>query len=162
MHLNTGIDLVLSLAVYQLPKPNYLIMSRSLFLLLAGVYGILLFVAMLFATESALQSYGVATADLNHVSIMQFLGLSTGALSVPLLLNRNAPNSHTLRTLLLAQGGYILGGVVLGFYHVYVLHVPSSSFFLADTLFRLVLGLGFIYFHTRESELARSESSVLV
>ena len=129
-------------------------MSRSLFLLLSGAYGILLFLAMVFATTPTLQNYGAPDADLSHSSIMQFLGVSTGALALLLVLNRNAPNTYTLRTLLLAQALYILAGVVLGVYHVYVLNVPSSAFFVGDSLFRLVLGLGFVYFYTRESRQA--------
>lgn len=126
-------------------------MSRSLFLLLSGVYGILLFLAMVFATTPTLQSYGVPNVDLNHISIMQFLGVSTGALALLLVLNRNAPNTYTLRTLLLAQTLYILAGVLLGVYHVYALNVPNNAFFVGDSLFRLALGLGFLYFYNRET-----------
>lgn len=129
-------------------------MSRSLFMLLAGAYGMLLFVAMVFATTPTLQNYGAPDVDLNHISIMQFLGVSTGALAFLLVLNRNAPNTYTLRTLLLAQALYILAGVVLGIYHVYVLGVPSSAFFIGDSLFRLALGLGFAYFYNQESKQA--------
>jgi len=137
-------------------------MNRSLFLLVSGTYGILLFLAMVFATTPTLQNYGVPNVDLNHLSLMQFLGISTGALALLLVLNRNAPNTYTLRTLLLAQALYILAGVVLGVYHVYVLNVPTSAFFVGDSLFRLALGLGFLYFYNRESKLAGSESPVLV
>ncbi len=137
-------------------------MSRSLFLLLAGIYGAVLALSMVFAPTAALESYGTATVDLNHISVMQFLGISTGALSLMNLLNRNAPNSYTLRTLLLAQVVNVLGGVVLGIYHVYVMNVPNSAFFVGDTLFRLVLGLGFLYFYNRETRLARVGEPVLV
>lgn len=89
-------------------------MNRSLFLLLTGLYGALLTVATLFAPEAALMNYGVPSVDLSHISVMQFLGLSTGALALLTLLNRNAPNSFGLRSLLLAQAFDILGGVVLG------------------------------------------------
>jgi|GEM_PF-2545093 len=126
-------------------------MNRSLFLLLSGAYGILLFLAMVFATTPTLQSYGVSNADLSHISIMQFLGVSTGAFALLLVLNRNATNTYTLRTLLLSQALYILAGVVLGVYHVYVLNVPNSAFFVGDSLFRLALGLGFLYFYNRET-----------
>lgn len=133
-------------------------MSRSLFLLLAGIYGLLLFLAMVFATTPTLQNYGVPNVDLNHISVMQFLGVSTGALALLLVLNRNAPNTYTLRTLLLAQALYILAGVVLGVYHVYGLNVPSSSFFIGDSIFRLLLGLGFAYFYSREAQQAKTLS----
>ena len=47
-----------------------------------------------------------------------------------------------------------LVGVVAGVYHVLVLHVPFSTFFVADSLFRLALGLAFLYYYnqaTREA-----------
>ena len=133
-------------------------MTRSLFLLISGAYGMLLFLAMVFATTPTLQNYGASNVDLNHISVMQFLGVSTGALALLLVLNRNAPNTYTLRTLLLAQALYILAGVVLGVYHVYVLNVPNSAFFIGDSLFRLVLGLGFLYYYNRESRQAKTVS----
>jgi hypothetical protein len=130
-------------------------MSRSLFMLLTGAYGLLLTVVMLFTPEAAIRNYGAPELNLNHIAVMQFLGLSTGATALMTLLNRNAPNSYTLRTLLLAQALLLVGGVALGVYHATVVHVPMNSFFMGDSLFRLLLGLGFTYFYTRESKLAQ-------
>ena len=130
-------------------------MSRSLFLLLTGIYGLVLTLAMLFAPEATIRNYGAPAVNLNQIALMQFLGLSTGAIALITLLNRNAPNSYTLRTLLLAQALLLVGGVVLGIYHATVVHVPMNSFFIGDSLFRLVLGLGFVYFYNRESKLAQ-------
>nr|ARK10327.1 hypothetical protein A6C57_08285 [Fibrella sp. ES10-3-2-2] len=92
-------------------------------------------------------NYGVPKVDVDHIALMQFLGANVGALSLMSLLNRHQPNSFPLRTLLLAQACEVLAGVVLGMYHVLVLHVPFSTFFVVDTLFRLVLGLGFLYYY---------------
>ena len=133
-------------------------MSRSLFLLLAGIYSSLLAVVMVFATNAALNSYGVPTVDVTHISVMQFLGVATGAFGLLSLLNRNVPNSFSFRTILLAQGYVSLAGVLLGIYHVYVLHVPFSAFFVGDSLFRLALGLGFMYFYNHESRQAQAGS----
>lgn len=129
-------------------------MSRSLFLFVAGIYSAVLAVAMVFFTEASLKNYGVPAVDVTHISVMQFLGVATGAFGLLPLLNRNAPNSFSLRSILLAQGYVSLAGVVLGIYHVYVLDVPFSAFFVGDTLFRLALGLGFMYFYDRETKLA--------
>ncbi|ARK10327.2 hypothetical protein [Fibrivirga algicola] len=122
-------------------------MKRAHFLLFAGIYGALLAMTMLFLTESSLMNYGVPKVDVDHIALMQFLGANVGALSLMSLLNRHQPNSFPLRTLLLAQACEVLAGVVLGMYHVLVLHVPFSTFFVVDTLFRLVLGLGFLYYY---------------
>ena len=135
-------------------------MSRSLFLLLAGIYGLFLAVSMVFTPESAIRSYGAPETNLDHIALMQFLGLSTGATALMNLLNRNAPNSYTLRTLLLAQALLLVGGVVLGVYHAVVVHVPMNSLFIGDSVFRLVLGLGFLYFYNREMQEAKIGSLV--
>ncbi|RYF76901.1 MAG: hypothetical protein EOO39_05045 [Cytophagaceae bacterium] len=127
-------------------------MKRTHFLLFAGTYGALLAVTMLFLTRSSLTNYGVPKVDVDHIAIMQFLGASTAALSLMSLLNRDQPNSYPLRTLLLVQASQILAGVVLGIYHVLVLHVPFSTFFVADTLFRLVLGIGYAYFYSQATQ----------
>lgn len=129
-------------------------MNRSRFLLLAGSYGVILAVTMLFFTESSLLNYGVPKVDVDHIAIMQFLGLSNGALALMLLLNRNQPSSYPLRTLLLAQAIDILAGIGVSVYHILVLHVPFSPFFVADSLFRLAMGLGALYYYnqaTREA-----------
>ena len=129
-------------------------MNRSLFLLVAGIYSAVLAVAMVFFTEASLKNYGVPTVDVTHISVMQFLGVATGAFGLLPLLIRNAPTSFSLRSILLAQGYVSLAGVVLGIYHVYVLHVPFSAFFIGDTVFRLVLSAGLLYFYNRETKLA--------
>lgn len=126
-------------------------MSRSLFLLLAGIYSLLLAAAMLFIPTASLINYGVAKPDLDHLSIIQYLGMANGMLGFMSIAFRNSPNSYALRVYLLAQAINIIGSVVLGVYQVYGLHVPSSAFFIGDSLFRLALGLGFFYFYTRES-----------
>lgn len=130
-------------------------MSRSLFLLMTGIYGLLLTLAMVFAPEAAIRNYGAPEVSLNQIALMQFLGLSTGAIALMTILNRKAPNSYTLRTLLLAQALLLIGGIVLGIYHATVVHVPMNSFFIGDSLFRLALGFGFVYFYNRESQQAR-------
>ena len=129
-------------------------MSRSSFMLLAGMYSLPLTLVMVFSPEAAIRNYGAPAVNPNQLALMQFPGLSTGATALMTLLNRNAHNSYTLRTLLLAQALLLMGGVGLGIYHTTVVHVPMNSFFVADSLFRLLLGLGFAYFYTREAQQA--------
>lgn len=129
-------------------------MSRSLFLLLAGIYSIVLALSMIFAPTAALESYGTGNIDLNHISLMQFLGVANLGFAALALLNRNAPNSVALRNSLLATALVVFGGVVLGLYNAYAMNVPYSTFFIGDTLFRLALGLAILYFYNRESKAA--------
>ncbi len=131
-------------------------MSRSVFLLLAGVYSTLLTLSMVFAPEASLLNYGVPRVDLNHISIMQFLGLCNGGFALLALLSRNAPTSVSLCTILLVEAVVLLAGVLLGVYHSVALHVPMSAFFVGDSIFRLALGLVFLYVYNRETKQARA------
>lgn len=131
-------------------------MSRSLFLLILGIYGVLSALSMVFFAKSALESYGAPTDDLSHISTMQFLGVANIGFAVLALLNRNAPNSIALRNGLLASAIVVFGGVLKGLYDLFVLHPPMSAFFIGDTVFRLLVGLGLVYFYNRESKLAQA------
>ena len=131
-------------------------MSRSLFLLILGIYGVLLALSMVFFAKSALESYGAPTDDLSHISTMQFLGVANIGFAVLALLNRNAPNFIALRNSLLASAIVVFGGVLKGLYDLFVLHPPMSAFFIGDTVFRLLVGLGLVYFYNRESKLAQA------
>lgn len=135
-------------------------MSRSLFLLLTSIYGLLLTLSMVFTPEAALQNYGVPTIDRTHISIMQFLGLSNGAFAMLAFLSRKAPNSYSLRTILLSSATLLLAGVFMGVYQVFVLKPPVSSLFIGDSIFRLILGLGFAYYYNREKQEAKIGSLV--
>jgi len=131
-------------------------MSRSLFLLLTGIYGLLLAAAMLFMPTATLITYGVAKPDLDHMAAIQYIGMANGMLGFMSLALRNSPNSYALRIYLLAQVINIIGGVLLGFYQVYGLHVPASDFFFVDSLVRLAIGLAFLYYYNQESKQPQS------
>jgi hypothetical protein len=128
-------------------------MSRSILLLIIGIHGSLLAVGMIFATELSLKLYGVPQVDVSHISTMQYLGVSTGCFALLALLNRNAPNSVSLRTLLQVMALLLLAGIVLGVYQAYLLHTPFSGFFVGDSLFRLAMGVGLLYCYNREIKL---------
>lgn len=131
-------------------------MSRSLFLLILGIYDALLALSMIFMAEPSLKNYGAPTVDLTHIAVMQYLGTSTAALALLCFLSRNAPNSVGLRNSLLVIGVTGLAGVLKGLYDIFVLHPPISPFFIGDTVLRLALALGVFYFYNRESKLAQA------
>ena len=66
-------------------------MSRSLFLLLTGIYGLLLAAAMLFMPTATLITYGVAKPDLDHMAAIQYIGMANGMLGFMSLALRNSP-----------------------------------------------------------------------
>ena len=131
-------------------------MSRSLFLLIVGCYNVLLGLAMTFLAEPSLKNYGVPSVDLAHISVMQYLGVSTVGIGLLAFLNRNAPNSISLCNTLLMLAVTGFAGIVKGLYDIFVLHPPMSAFFIGDTVFRLALSIGFVYFYNQETKLARA------
>lgn len=138
-----------------------LLMSRSLFLLIVGIYNALLAVSMLFMAGESLKNYGVPTVDLAHISVMQYLGVENGGLALLAFLNRKAPNSVGLRNALLMLAMTGLAGIVKGLYDIFILHPPMSAFFIGDTVFRLALSAGLLYFYNRETRLAQTTGAVL-
>lgn len=133
-------------------------MSRSLILLITGIYNALLALSMIFMAEPSLKNYGVPTVDLAHISVMQYLGVVNGGLALLAFLNRTAPNSVGLRNSLLVLAITGLCGIVKGVYDILVLHPPMSGFFIGDTVFRLALSLALLYSYNREARQAQTES----
>lgn len=131
-------------------------MSRSVFLLIVGIYNALLALSMIFMAEPSLKNYGVPAVDLAHISVMQYLGVTNGGLALLCFLNRKAPSSVGLRNTLLTLAVTGLAGIIKGLYDIFVLHPPMSAFFIGDSLFRLVLGLGFVYFYNQETKQAQA------
>ncbi|MBC7891380.1 MAG: hypothetical protein H7Y12_04130 [Sphingobacteriaceae bacterium] len=124
-------------------------MSRSTFILVVSLYGLLLSLGMLFAPEPLLQGYGNPVKDTLHVVLFQFLGMSNLGVAIIGLLIRNAEPSLGLRAFLTGQAVTLVGGVALGVYHVTMMGVPNSTFFTVDSLWRLALGLGMVYYLMR-------------
>lgn len=133
-------------------------MSRSVFLLIVGIYNALLALSMIFMAEPSLKNYGVPAVDLAHISVMQYLGVTNGGLAILCFLNRNAPNSVGLRNALLMLAITGLAGIVKGLYDLFILHPPMSAFFVGDTVFRLALSAGLLYFYNRETKLTQAEA----
>ncbi len=129
-------------------------MSRPVFLLIVGIYNALLALSMIFMAEPSLKNYGVPAVDLAHISVMQYLGVTNGGLAILCFLNRNVPNSAGLQNALLMLALTGLAGIIKGLYDIFVLHPPMSTFFIGDTVFRLALSLGLLYFYNAERKQA--------
>lgn len=124
-------------------------MPRSTFILLVSLYGLLIVIGMLVAPEAMLQVYGIPIIDKFHIALYQFLGMPILGLSVIGLLIRNAEPSLGLRAYLTGHATNILCFVALSVYQVTVRGLPASTFFTVDSLWRLGLGLGLVYYLTR-------------
>ena len=129
-------------------------MSRSVFLLIMGLYTTLSAIMMIVLPADSLKSYGTLSVDLTHIATIQFLGVAVIGEGILALLSRNAPNSGSLRHILLIITITTLGGVLLDVYYIVVLHPPMNSFFTGDTVFRLLLGLATLYYYNQATKQA--------
>jgi len=130
-------------------------MSRSTFILLISLYGLLLAVGMLFAPVALLAGYGNPRVDNTHIAIFQFLGIATLGLNTVGLMIRNTEPSPGLRAYLAGTTVTLFGGVVLGVYQVLVGISPPDPTFLIDTGWRFLLGVGAGYYLLKLNEPAR-------
>ena len=109
---------------------------------------------MIVLPAESLKSYGSLSVDLTHIATIQFLGVAVIGEGILALLSRNEPNSDSLRHILLIIAITTVGGVLLGVYHMVVLHPPMNNFFIGDTGLRLLLGLATLYYYNQATKQA--------
>ena len=124
-------------------------MTRSTFITLVSVYSILLVLGMLIAPQAMLQVYGIPALDKFHIALFQLMGVPILGISVIGLLVRNAQSGQGLRAYLTGNAVNLIGFSLLNVYQEIVQEMPISTFFVADTAFRVALGLGMVYYLVR-------------
>lgn len=124
-------------------------MSRSTYILIVSVYSLLVVLAALIAPEALLQTNGVPAPDKYHLALQQLMAMPILGLSVVGLMIRNAEPSVGLRAYLAGNATNLIGFVVLTFYISLVRDIPFTTLFLVDSLWRLLLGLGLVYYLVR-------------
>lgn len=124
-------------------------MSRSTFILIVSVYSLLVVLAALLAPEALLKTNGVPAADKYHLALQQLMAMPILGLSVVGLMIRNAEPSVGLRAYLAGNATNLIGFVALTAYISIARDIPVSTPFLVDSLWRLALGLGLVYYLVR-------------
>ncbi|MBO0938961.1 hypothetical protein J2I47_20580 [Fibrella sp. HMF5335] len=124
-------------------------MNRTMFITLVSLYGILIVLGMLIAPQAMLQVYGIPALDKFHIALFQLMGMPILGLNVIGLLIRNAETGQGVRAYMTGQAVNLIGFSLLSIYHVIVHGIPSSTFFVVDTGWRVVLGLGMVYYLMR-------------
>ena len=124
-------------------------MSRSTFILIVSVYSLLVVLAALLAPEALLKTNGVPAPDKYHLALQQLMALPILGLSVVGLMVRNAEPSVGLRAYLAGNATNLIGFVALTAYLSITRDIPVSTPFLVDSLWRLLLGLGLVYYLVR-------------
>ncbi|WP_435355528.1 hypothetical protein [Emticicia sp. SJ17W-69] len=126
-------------------------MKTSNFLLFLAIYGILTGCMMLFNSGSSLINYGVKPIDHYHISIIQYVGISNITMGLLSFLLRNE-HSKVTQAILLTTSITTVGSFLKGCYDVYIVNLPSNTFFWIDMSFRFLVGLISLYFVFKTKE----------
>ena len=121
-------------------------MKTSNFLLFLAIYGFITGGMMLFNAAGSLENFGVLLIDQTHIVILQYLGLTDIALSLVVFLQRNEQSTSVIKSLLITYLFITIGSFLKALYDVYLVNVPSNTFFWIDMSFRLLVGLVCVYF----------------
>lgn len=115
-------------------------MTRSVFMLISAIYGLLLGGFLVFAPTEAMKNYGYTSLDVLHNDLSIHLGLMVIILDIFLLLKRNSENQELVNTILWMTLLVTLSGALYDIYALkHVAEMPTIGY--VDIGIRLVLGL---------------------
>ncbi|WP_394994030.1 hypothetical protein [Emticicia sp.] len=124
-------------------------MKTSNFLLFLAIYGFITGGMMLFNAAGSLENFGVPLIDQTHIVILQYLGLTDIALSLIVFLQRNEQSPSVIKSLLITYLFITIGSFLKALYDVYIINVPSNTFFWVDMSVRLLVGLVCVFYLLR-------------
>lgn len=127
-------------------------MKISNFLLFLAIYGILTGCMMLLNGKGSLENYGVNPIDQYHITTIQYLGISNITMGLLSFLLRNEPSPKVSQTILLTTAITTVSSFLKGCYDVFLLHIPSNTFFWVDMSFRLLVGFVCIFLYYKNSK----------
>ena len=127
-------------------------MKTSNFLTFLAIYGFITGGMMLFNANGSLQNYGVQPIDQYHIVILQYLGISNIALALVTFLSRNSSETTIAHTILIATAFICISSFLKACYDIFLLNIPSNTFFWIDISFRLLVGFVCIYFAFKKNE----------
>jgi hypothetical protein len=127
-------------------------MKTSNFLTFLAIYGFIAGGMMLFNATGSLQNYGVQPIDQYHIVILQYLGIANLGLALVTFLSRNSSESAIAYTILIATAFTCISSFLKACYDIFLLNVPSNTFFWIDMSFRLLVGFACVYFAFRTNE----------
>ena len=120
-------------------------MKRSIFILIASVYGLLLGVFLTIAPSEAMKTYGYNSIDLLHGDLSIHLGLLVIILAIFLFLKRNSENHELVNTLLWMNCMATITGAL---YDIYAInHSPSMPMMgYLDIGIRIIIGISYVFY----------------
>ena len=133
-------------------------MKTSNFLTFLAVYGFIAGGMMLFNAAGSLQNYEVQPIDQNHIVILQYLGIAIIGMALITFLSRNSSEPIVAHNILIATAFTCISSFLKACYDIFLLNVPSNTFFWIDMSFRLLVGFACLYFAFKTSEKQNFES----
>lgn len=127
-------------------------MKTSNFLIFLAIYGFVAGGMMLFNANGSLQNYGVQPIDQYHLVILQYLGIITIGLALITFLSRNLSEPIVAHNILRVTAFTCISSFLKACYDIFLLNVPSNTFFWIDMSFRLLVGFACIYFAFRDQK----------
>lgn len=121
-------------------------MKTSNFLLFFAIYGFIAGGMMLFNANGSLVNYGIQPIDQYHIVILQYLGLVSITVGLLVFQLRNEQSEKVINAILLYGLITCVGSFLKACYDIFLLQVPSNTFFWIDMSFRLLVGLVCVYF----------------
>ena len=127
-------------------------MKTSNFLTFLAIYGFITGGMMLFSPAGSLQNYGVQPIDQYHIATLQYLGIANIGLALVSFLFRNSSDPFVTRNVLIVTAFVAILSFPKACYDIFLLHVPSNTFFWVDMSFRLSVGIVSLYFALKKEE----------
>jgi hypothetical protein len=124
-------------------------MKTSNFLTFLAIYGFITGGMMLFNANGSLQNYGVQPIDQYQIVILQYLGISNIGLALITFLSRNSSESTVSHNILIVTALISISSFLKACYDIFLVHVPSNTFFWVDISFRILVGFVCLYFAFR-------------
>ena len=127
-------------------------MKTSNFITFLAIYGFIVGGMMLFNAAGSLQNYGVQPIDQYHIVILQYLGVVNLGLSLIFYLSRNSNDPLAIRNILLPAALLNIVSFLKACYDIFLMNIPSNTFFWVDMSFRLLVGFACLYFAFKTNE----------
>lgn len=125
-------------------------MKRSTFILIVCIYGFLLGLTMVLATKSTVAFFGGDPENFREVSIMRFFGILHLGFNFVALSIRNSLDTIVVKAFLLAIAFVLFASLSNGLYNVFGMGLAQNQSFWFDNALWAALGLGSIYFYSKE------------
>ena len=129
-------------------------MKTSNYLIFLAIYGGITGAMMLLDGKGSLETYGVSPIDGYHLAIMGYLGIANLTTSSTAFFLRNE-NENVIKIVLILAALEMIVSSLKGFYDVKILGLTANTFFWADAIIRLIVGLItlMVYFHISKKTL---------